>query len=1161
MRIEFLRIPAFGPFTDFTLEFPRGESDVHLIYGPNEAGKSSLLRAIRDLFFGIPPQTADNFRHEYKSLRLVGRVQNGAGERLTFQRRKGSRNTLLDEHGQPLPDEALSAWLHTTDREFFSTMFGLDFEQLRSGAEALLEGQGALGQSLFSAAMAGTPVHRILGQLEHEAAELFRGGARTKVTIRPAIAEYEEANQRCRDAAVSPEVWTDLLDRRKRAAGTCAAVSQELRDARKRLDWLSRASDALPSVTLLHEQERLLAELCCGPAAAQQLDGQFPDEAEGAVAAHRSADEAFRTLNESIRTLESRVRENEPAAEILNLAGEIESVHQQQEVSRRWQQELADLRSAAADARSRFTSGLSELGYPAEAADSESLRLPLADAIRIEEAARALTAADSDFCRNRERTSALQRDLERLEADLQQVSGADLSELRSVIRRHEGVRDVFRQQPSLAAAVQTALRKLNEHHARLAGAPDDLAATRGLILPSASVLRGFAENATTIEATRGQAAADVRKCDKDLKKYRRELSQLERHGPLPAPDALQIARQQRDLTWGEILTAWHQGRGDEENEGVKLSEKFRRLVRDADEIADRLAAQAELVAQAEELRSRIRETEEAHGDAVSRQSQADADRGAWEQRWLSLWSACGVEPLSPTEMLDWSAAWNEFRLQYDAWETCQHQHQQEVQETQAAEESLRAVLGESRPLDLPTLLANAEELIERASRNAGRRESMLQQRSRLVAEREELLVAARLLSERLRAAETDWRTCCQWLNLPPDASPEAGLTILARRQKLAAERDEWQAVQKQMALREREILAHEQRVKSLAARLRIEADIEATSVSELEGRLWTELRETRARQERHRQALVDLDRESSRLPETRERRETAELRLRDCLTLAGVLDSSALLSLLQDVRKRQAVQSRIDELRDRLQVLARGEPLDEFLTRVRELGTENLTAEMEHRQRQLADRERQQESQLQALASIEAEQARLEATGDDAAMHRQAALNAAARVRHDSARFIRLQMAIHLLKDQIEQFRQANQQPLLLRASELFRTFTGNSFEALGTAFDDQDNPILTGIRGGTNVTVAGMSEGTRDQLYLALRLAAIEMHHRKHEPMPIILDDLLMTFDDDRARAILPVLYDIGRRSQILLFTHHQHLTELARQSLPATDEHYHRI
>lgn len=134
MRIAHLAAPAFGPFTDFALPLPATGADLHLIFGPNEAGKSSLLRAIGDLLYGIPARTTDDFLDDYKVLRIAATLVGRDGRRLVVQRRKGSKNTLIDADNAPLPDDALRGLLGVVDRDFFSTVFALDSAGLRSGA-------------------------------------------------------------------------------------------------------------------------------------------------------------------------------------------------------------------------------------------------------------------------------------------------------------------------------------------------------------------------------------------------------------------------------------------------------------------------------------------------------------------------------------------------------------------------------------------------------------------------------------------------------------------------------------------------------------------------------------------------------------------------------------------------------------------------------------------------------------------------------------------------------------------------------------------------------------------------------------------------------------------------------------------------------------------
>ena len=128
-----------------------------------------------------------------------------------------------------------------------------------------------------------------------------------------------------------------------------------------------------------------------------------------------------------------------------------------------------------------------------------------------------------------------------------------------------------------------------------------------------------------------------------------------------------------------------------------------------------------------------------------------------------------------------------------------------------------------------------------------------------------------------------------------------------------------------------------------------------------------------------------------------------------------------------------------------------------------------------------------------------------------------------ARLQGDVARFATLKLAAAVLHRGIERYREQNQGPILARASELFAVLTSGSFTGLQIDDDGNGHSIIKGVRpGGLLVGVEGMSDGTHDQLYLALRLASLESWLESHEPVPFIVDDILLSFDDDRAAAAL---------------------------------------
>ena len=87
------------------------------------------------------------------------------------------------------------------------------------------------------------------------------------------------------------------------------------------------------------------------------------------------------------------------------------------------------------------------------------------------------------------------------------------------------------------------------------------------------------------------------------------------------------------------------------------------------------------------------------------------------------------------------------------------------------------------------------------------------------------------------------------------------------------------------------------------------------------------------------------------------------------------------------------------------------------------------------------------------------------------------------------------------------------------------------------------------------------MSEGTCDQLYLALRLASLETWLQRGEPMPFIVDDILVSFDNQRAVATLEVLAELSAQTQVIFFTHHEHLVDLATRCMSAEVLFVHRL
>lgn len=233
MRLHRLDLMRYGFFTDATCEFPSAETDFHIVFGPNEAGKSTALSAIEDLLFGIPMHSPHNFLHDYSSMR-IGAVLEKDGERFDFVRRKGRKDTILDRDDLALQggEQRLAASLAGADRPFFERMFSLDGDRLKTGGREILEGRDEVGQMLFSAGAGISGLRNRLEKLNEEAEELWGPRAAQRRAYTQAQNKLEEATNALREYTLTARRWEELkrnTSRPKRGTGMSATASNSTR--------------------------------------------------------------------------------------------------------------------------------------------------------------------------------------------------------------------------------------------------------------------------------------------------------------------------------------------------------------------------------------------------------------------------------------------------------------------------------------------------------------------------------------------------------------------------------------------------------------------------------------------------------------------------------------------------------------------------------------------------------------------------------------------------------------------------------------------------------------------------------------------------------------------------------------------------------------------
>ena len=192
MRLRRLDLTRFGRFTDHMIDFGErsvGKPDLHIIYGPNETGKSTALAAVLDLLFGIGTQSRFNFLHPYPTMRIGASLELASGTQ-DLVRIKRPQNSLLDGDDRPISEGVILGELGGIDRESYRTMFSLDDETLEAGGESILASKGDLGQLLFSASAGLADLSRSLVNLRTEADGFYKYRARGGELVRPEGSAY-----------------------------------------------------------------------------------------------------------------------------------------------------------------------------------------------------------------------------------------------------------------------------------------------------------------------------------------------------------------------------------------------------------------------------------------------------------------------------------------------------------------------------------------------------------------------------------------------------------------------------------------------------------------------------------------------------------------------------------------------------------------------------------------------------------------------------------------------------------------------------------------------------------------------------------------------------------------------------------------------------------
>ncbi len=1139
MRIERLHLERYGAFTGRVLEF-EPNTCLHIVLGANEAGKTSMLQAIGDLLFGFERRTSYDFQHDQKSLRVGAEIRLADGDVFSIRRRKGDKNTLLDAADKPLVDDPLAPLLGSLTRENFFAEFGLTSSALRAGGLDLLKAGGRLAETLAASSAQLSALTRLRAKLADEAEGLFGPRRAERKAFYIASDRHHEAEKRLRDAIVTADSYAAAERAVAEAETQRKTLDSQHHELSRDLHRRERARRVWKKLDQLRRLREELAQLA-----------NLPTLAREAVKEWRDALQLRSTIDEDLarQQIEEMEATEEIAAlkidaPIIETAAEIEALRERLGEIRKAESDLPRRREASRLAREQ----LDELARRLGLVDADALiaRQPSDATIGgVEAAIEARSDAEKRLLAEQEKAEEAERRLQELEQS--QAPGESLVDPSSFRQRLAAFADL----PSEAdrarrdrLAFDHAEAELLKDAQRLDPSPGTPDALASLPRPEDAEIDEFRRRFETLKEAEQREAQEMERLAISLARIEEELKVLSQAGEVRTREQLSVARRERDAAMTHLSQKLEDASARREA-FAKLDAANRNVDAITNALLDdgaRAARFANAIERREKLQQERAARERAREDGERRRQEASLD-------WRRLWSASGLEPRSPALMAHWID---------DAREILQkRRHMQEsrlgfaaltqkIEENRAALRALAQDLGESIDPALPAdaLYRQARATLERLEAGWSAAQGAA---ARIESARSELERARRqqdIAQAKIESARADWPEAIAPLGLRENASLPEVKAALAVWRAVPAPRLALMSERHRVETMETDIASFEAAVDELIA----------NTAPDLEGRQRDALTALSNRLAESKAALT----KRSTLEEKQQRREEARIRLQrrgedaaktldSAYAALGVGDPIALRATLDRLDLRFECESAFGAAQRDL--AESGDGLDEAALRAEQAGFDFDALPGEIERAGVAVKNMIDEIALAETRLHEARRARdALAQGRDAASAAAEKADAAAELLEVSRRWLRRAAAAKLASLAIERHRQTTADPLIARASELFAAATDGAFQTLGVDYDEADAPMLVGLReNGQRVPVAGMSEGTRDQLFLALRLALLEL--RKAEPLPFIGDDLLASFDEGRTRRALELIAQFGRERQAILFTHHRHVADIAAQ------------
>jgi len=399
--------------------------------------------------------------------------------------------------------------------------------------------------------------------------------------------------------------------------------------------------------------------------------------------------------------------------------------------------------------------------------------------------------------------------------------------------------------------------------------------------------------------------------------------------------------------------------------------------------------------------------------------------------------------------------------------------------------------------------------------------------------------------QQLGAVRQRWKQALVQAGLPPDLTPRRLRDLAGHRQRLDALERRWERGRDELAQRRRQYDAVARRIDQLATDVGLASDglLAGDLVRQLQ-RMW----------DCEKPQLVRRRKLRRRLQRWRHQRSRTRRTLRALTRQRDALLSQAGVDRIDAYRQMALETARVERLRRERETVSReiAATLDASgqATEIEAMLVAHQTDSLSVRRQQATDALARYQQQLKdRAAELGGIVHQLDQLADDRRREEKTLLRSQIEVelREAAARWQTHAVTWLLLDSVRDEYQRTRQPETLVEASGYLRRLTGGRYLRVWTPLDEA--VLYVDDTDGQSLSVEVLSRGTREQLFLSLRLALIACYARRHVQLPVVLDDVLVNFDVGRVKAAAHLLRDFAHDGhQLLVFTCHRHVWRMFR-------------